>query len=73
MKKRSLNNKFQIEIVSTGVHRVEVVYDCCPDEKYPNLSLSVVFKQKGMFYHDKLHKPEDAKAKKKAESSEENN
>lgn len=63
----------QIEISSTGVERTEDVYPCCP-EKYPSLKLSIAFKQKGVFYHEKLHKPEEAEAaKKKADSSEENN
>lgn len=62
---------FQIEIVSTGVERREDVYPCCP-EKYPNLKLHIAFKQNGLFYHDKLQKPDGA-TKKKPDSSEENN
>ena len=38
------------------------------------VALSESPKQKGVFYHEKLHKPEEAEAaKKKADSSEENN
>ncbi len=69
---------FQIEIVSTSHNRTEALYQCCP-EKYPNLALTVVFKQKAIFHHDKLLTQEtDVKHGKhghghKHESSEENN
>ncbi len=70
----------QIEIVSTSYNRTEALYPCCP-EKYPNLALTVVFKQKAIFHHDKLLTQESeaalhakhGKHGHKHDSSEENN
>ena len=73
---------FQIEIVSTSYNRTEAVYPCCT-EKYPNIALTVVFKQKAIFHHEKLLTQETEAAlhakhgkhggHHKHESSEENN
>lgn len=38
---------FQIEILETGYFREEKTYDCCPDEKYPNIKYSFRFKHLG--------------------------
>ncbi len=47
----------QIEIVSASVKRNERTYDCCPNEVYPTLDFSFVFKDNRRKYGD--HSDED--------------
>ena len=52
-----LNLYLQIEIIDTDYEREEAVYDCCPNEKYPNIKLSFSFKMLGKYEHGKMLRP----------------
>ena len=47
----------RVEILNTDHFREEMVYECCPDEIYPSVTLSFSFKHTSMFMDNKEMTP----------------